>query len=910
MIEEHAMLKAGLSIIEGSERTIGSFREFVARDTRLERDVTVRFLDNQRALDKRFKDRFVAEAQKLSGLGSHKNIITIYALSPEEPYFVCERMEQTLEALLMDDEPSPAVALDIVLEIFSGLDFLHRKGIVHLDLSNRNIFTQDLASIVKVGSLGAGAALGSDEAVLTTAVRNIAPELARSEGAGAYTDVYMAGFIAYEMLAGSKGFRDALPEIADTHDEREWKAWHASDSKQLPPLSTVRPDVSEALSSVVMRMVDKDPQIRYTSASEALDALRSTLAETPAVGSAEPAKQKSSKRLLAMGLGSFLVISAILGWLYIDNKQQEQLALEQQNIQAWNQAVEALADRRGIAIDLGANDPEPLSALTELNGRARLHIDSYDVSQHDSYLEKLSEFHPQYDEIAELATQRANAHVARDNALLAQSTAVSTSTSEHLTQAQSALDSGMTALDNDQFKESEGLFTTASEQYKLTFKHDQLFDVKQMVADWSDAFIQLSELESSGEHSNLSEDQIATAQRLEGEQQYDLSYEAYNNAESSHKQSVVNLSKDIIEVSRQSAIDSGVSDGAVALTSFTAATEANTTHETWLEQVVASEVYDRTVELQNLFKRSGEDAVRRAEVVEVKEQVVGRILQAELMGMKNDNSYLRAASEVFAQGETQLGAEDYDSSLQSFYSADKLFENAIASYSSRSISFVAGSDSEEREFIAGVCSQAVVECQGGTADEEQTRNISLTPFTLDSDEITVRQFKQFIQESGYQTTAESAGYSYTMFSGSVIRDPGSSWRDSVDQDYSVVRVTAADASAYCAHKEMRLPSEDEWEFMARTESRMIYPWGNEWQEQISGQLSKVERPAGAYTGLAGGVWDMTLAADGSVVAKGGSGAAPSPMEYRSAYRLFIDDEQSFQDLGFRCAKSVATWGEK
>ncbi len=123
-------------------------------------------------------------------------------------------------------------------------------------------------------------------------------------------------------------------------------------------------------------------------------------------------------------------------------------------------------------------------------------------------------------------------------------------------------------------------------------------------------------------------------------------------------------------------------------------------------------------------------------------------------------------------------------------------------------------------------------------DQRPVHQVSLAGFWLDTQQVTNRQFAQFVKSTGYETTAEQRGQSlvFDSIQGRWREVAGANWRhprtanDSLvgKEEYPVVHVSWYDATAFAAWAGKRLPTEAEYEYAARAGlSDCLYPWGRE-----------------------------------------------------------------------------------
>jgi uncharacterized caspase-like protein/formylglycine-generating enzyme required for sulfatase activity len=231
-----------------------------------------------------------------------------------------------------------------------------------------------------------------------------------------------------------------------------------------------------------------------------------------------------------------------------------------------------------------------------------------------------------------------------------------------------------------------------------------------------------------------------------------------------------------------------------------------------------------------------------------------------------------------------------------------------------------GSTPEQIRAAFALCRQYSSACQLSWYGDEGLRNVTLDPFELDPVPVSVRAFRQFVDSSHYKTQAEAVGFAYAVVEGSLQPVSGGSWRNAVkkhpvEDESPVVGVSFQDALAYCRSKGERLPSEDEWEYVARGPKRHTFPWG----ETIDPVASTPSAPpsvndgpaegiGGRYKGLSGNVWQwVDTKVGGRKVLKGGSWLEPNPANKRAATRRYELSNRADEDSGFRCAKSASVW---
>jgi formylglycine-generating enzyme required for sulfatase activity len=231
-----------------------------------------------------------------------------------------------------------------------------------------------------------------------------------------------------------------------------------------------------------------------------------------------------------------------------------------------------------------------------------------------------------------------------------------------------------------------------------------------------------------------------------------------------------------------------------------------------------------------------------------------------------------------------------------------------------------GSTPEQIKAAFALCGQYSSACQLSWYGDEGLRNVTLDPFELDPVPVSVRAFRQFAAANRYKTQAETIGYAYAVVDGNLKAVSGGTWRNAVKKqpvadDAAVVGVSFLDAVTYCRSKGQRLPSEDEWEYVARGPKRQVFPWGENVDPAASTPNSAprvtdgpTEGIGGRYKGLSGNVWQwVDTKVAGRKVLKGGSWLESNPANKRAATRRYELPGRADEDSGFRCAKTASAW---
>ena len=245
---------------------------FLARDRLLDRQVAIKVLFPEFAVDPNFVERFRREAQAAANL-NHPNIVNVFDWGKHSgTYFIAmEYVEgRTLADILRSNgHLTSKQAAEIASEVAAALGFAHAAGLVHRDIKPANILIGTRGS-VKVADFGIARALNSStESQLTQAgavmgtATYFSPEQAQGAQPDPRSDLYSLGIVMYEMAAGRPPFGGDNPVSIAYKQVHDYPT----------PLNQVVLDIPRPYEAIIAKLLTKDPAVRYSSA----DALREDL---------------------------------------------------------------------------------------------------------------------------------------------------------------------------------------------------------------------------------------------------------------------------------------------------------------------------------------------------------------------------------------------------------------------------------------------------------------------------------------------------------------------------------------------------------------------------------------------------------------------------------------------------------
>jgi len=271
--EARARVRIGRYVVVGRMGRGGMGTVYRARDEALEREVALKTLNAEGGLAPESLKRFQNEAKAAARLG-HPNIITVYELGEERgvPYIAMEMLSGVdLEALLRKGPPlAVAEKIDVLVQVLRGLAYAHERNIVHRDVkpSNVRLLEDGTAKIMDFGIAKLEGAHLTKTGMMVGTVNYMSPEQVRGRKLDGRSDVFSAGVILYEMLAGERPFRGEGPTQTLYRIVNE-------DPAPLDP-AALGP-AGERLGPIVSRALAKDPDSRYPGATALADDLQAIL---------------------------------------------------------------------------------------------------------------------------------------------------------------------------------------------------------------------------------------------------------------------------------------------------------------------------------------------------------------------------------------------------------------------------------------------------------------------------------------------------------------------------------------------------------------------------------------------------------------------------------------------------------
>jgi serine/threonine-protein kinase len=278
---------------------------YKAKCHRLNRNVAIKVLKPEFSNDKNFVTKFRIEAQASAGL-SHPNIVNVYDVYDDDGiYFIVMELVEgiTLKEYIAENGRLPMdKAIDVSMQIASGLEAAHESHIIHRDIKPQNIIVTKNGA-VKITDFGIARAASPN--TLTSgavgSVHYISPEQARGGYSDERSDIYSLGITMYEMVTGRVPFDgDNNVSIALMHIQNE----------MIPPRQYY-PDIYSSFEKIILKATQKKPERRYLTASALIADLKRVqnnpnidIVVAPAAVSNSPTQEWTKEDVQAIREGS------------------------------------------------------------------------------------------------------------------------------------------------------------------------------------------------------------------------------------------------------------------------------------------------------------------------------------------------------------------------------------------------------------------------------------------------------------------------------------------------------------------------------------------------------------------------------------------------------------------------------
>lgn len=242
-----------------------------ARDTRLMRLVALKSLSPAGGANPSSRARLIQEARAASQL-DHPNVCSIYQVEelPGDEIIIVMAFYQgkTLAERLRKGPLESEAAAEIAAQVLSGLQHAHERGVIHRDVKPSNLIVCE-NGVVKIVDFGLAKDIGGNTGLTATGemvgtISYMSPEQVLCKTLDHRTDLWACGVVLYEMLSGSHPFTAAS----------SYEVFEAILGKDPKPLRHHDANIPARFESVIERALEKDPQRRFQTAGEFLEALR------------------------------------------------------------------------------------------------------------------------------------------------------------------------------------------------------------------------------------------------------------------------------------------------------------------------------------------------------------------------------------------------------------------------------------------------------------------------------------------------------------------------------------------------------------------------------------------------------------------------------------------------------------
>ena len=347
-------------------------RVFLAIDDALDRKVALKVMNQSLAHDPTFRDRFLAEAKDTAKF-IHPGIVSIYSTGVQDDnyYLVLEYLESgTLKERQQaraqfsrendgetDQLFSAQESLVLLAQLADALSYAHSKKVIHRDIKPANILFRSNGQAV-ISDFGIAKSVTENRELTMTGYSvgtpaYMSPEQKLGADIDARSDLYSVGVVFYELLTGQKPYQTRTGNYADLRKELD------ADVPELPAgLAYLQP--------VLDKLLAKDPDDRYQSAGELLDAIEqvsgnlasvlgdATVIQKSVLPSAQPAlasklQISGKKGIIAVAAAALIVLTTVGIWKLLPEPEPEVAAVDE----ATAQTIEGLLGTAEIFLQMG-----------------------------------------------------------------------------------------------------------------------------------------------------------------------------------------------------------------------------------------------------------------------------------------------------------------------------------------------------------------------------------------------------------------------------------------------------------------------------------------------------------------------------------------------------------------------------
>ncbi len=298
---------------------------FLARDTRLGRNVALKFVPDHIRGDGTARERLLREATAASKL-SHANIVSLYDIGEDagRDFIVMEYVDgRSLGDMIANDDLTLTQTVDLASQICRALAAAHSNDVIHRDIKSDNILvtTDGKVKVLDFGlaKIEGQSRLTADGSTVGT-VAFMSPEQLRGEQVDQRSDLFSLGVLLYDMVTGRKPFQG----------EHRAAVSYSILNEEPEPLVRFKADVPDELQRIVGKLLRKDKDTRYQTAGGVLsdlEALKRTEASPQ-----EPRMTRLRKRIISSLIGVLVIAAAIVGYLATRSGEQAAVTGEEHRV--------------------------------------------------------------------------------------------------------------------------------------------------------------------------------------------------------------------------------------------------------------------------------------------------------------------------------------------------------------------------------------------------------------------------------------------------------------------------------------------------------------------------------------------------------------------------------------------------